>query len=563
MPPDHTANALTLGPILRHVGEDVATVWVQTRDAATVTVRCDGRSWSSRTFGVHGYHYALVHLDGLTPGSVQPYAVDVDGEPAWPPAGSPFPPSRIATLDRHKPVRLAFGSCRTSVGHDAEGNASDGIDALRAYAVHLARDDSIGWPDLLAFLGDQVYADEDTPEALTEFIAARRDVSQPPGPEVKDYVEYDHLYQLAWSDPAVRWILSTIPSTMIFDDHDVRDDWNTSWSWRREIRQEPWWHERIVSALASYWVYQHIGNLAPKELDADALWQRVVRHEESEGTGELDLTAHLEALAARADALPDSYRWSYARDLGSSRLVVVDSRAARELSPDRRSMLDPTETAWLQEHLRGDCRHLFIGTSLPFLLPPGLHDLEAISEVAASGRYGRLPAAWAERLRRAIDLEHWAAFDEGFFTVLEAVLEVARGERGSAPETITFLSGDVHNSYLAEIVDTGTAGARSRILQAVCSPMRNPMPRAVRVFMSLFAKSLVRPMRFLAERSGTVPVPAYRWQVTRGPWFDNNIAVCEVTDAGLDLRWYAGRAAGEDTQDTRLRTVAAVLVGAP
>ncbi|MGW1633884.1 hypothetical protein, partial [Streptomyces anthocyanicus] len=29
----------------------------------------------------------------------------------------------------------------------------------------------------------------------------------------------------------VRWLLSTVPSCMIFDDHDVIDDWNTSAAW--------------------------------------------------------------------------------------------------------------------------------------------------------------------------------------------------------------------------------------------------------------------------------------------------------------------------------------------
>jgi hypothetical protein len=34
----------------------------------------------------------------------------------------------------------------------------------------------------------------------------------PPGAELKDYEEYAHLYKLAWSDPANRWLLSTLPA---------------------------------------------------------------------------------------------------------------------------------------------------------------------------------------------------------------------------------------------------------------------------------------------------------------------------------------------------------------
>ena len=36
------------------------------------------------------------------------------------------------------------------------------------------------WPDLVVFLGDQVYADETT-EPMHEFIAAKRDITEPPG----------------------------------------------------------------------------------------------------------------------------------------------------------------------------------------------------------------------------------------------------------------------------------------------------------------------------------------------------------------------------------------------
>ena len=53
---------------------------------------------------------------------------------------------------------------------------------------------------------------------------------------------------------------------MIFDDHDVHDDWNISWSWVEEMRAKPWWDARITGAFMAYWIYQHLGNLSPPEL---------------------------------------------------------------------------------------------------------------------------------------------------------------------------------------------------------------------------------------------------------------------------------------------------------
>ncbi|WP_254666527.1 alkaline phosphatase D family protein [Humibacillus sp. DSM 29435] len=381
--PASSLDPLVLGPMLRYIGETDATVWVETAAAATVTVEADGREWSSPTFVVKGHHFALVVVDGLEAGAVHDYGVRIDDTSVWPPSDSPFPAPAIRTLDRSRPLRLAFGSCRVAEPHDAAANKTNGVDALRTLALALA-DQQEQWPDLMALLGDQVYADL-TPDAMREFIASRRDIDEPPGVEIRDYEEYAHLYQLAWNDPANRWLLSTLPSCMIFDDHDIRDDWNTSWSWHEEINRTQWWHERLMGGLASYWVYQHIGNLSPSELARDLVYAAVLTHD---GDEELDLTDAVFGLVERVDRHPEVYRWSYRRDLGDSRLVVVDSRAARVLEPDRRSMLDPDETAWLDDQLTGELDHLLIGTSLPFLLPPGLHDLGAIDEAAAEGAYG-------------------------------------------------------------------------------------------------------------------------------------------------------------------------------
>ena len=68
-------------------------------------------------------------------------------------------------------------------------------------------------------------------------------------------------------------------------------------------------------------------------------------------------------------------RWSYARDLGNVRLLVVDSRAVRVLEEGRRSMVDADEWAWIEERATGGLDHLLLGTSLSLMLGPGMHHL--------------------------------------------------------------------------------------------------------------------------------------------------------------------------------------------
>jgi phosphodiesterase/alkaline phosphatase D-like protein len=412
------------------------------------------------------------------------------------------------------------------------------------------------------FLGDQVYADETTAE-MKEFIEARRSIEEPPWTELKDYEEYAHLYKLAWSDPANRWLLSTLPSAMIFDDHDIRDDWNTSQDWKDEMEATDWWHDRIVAGLASYWVHQHLGNMTPAERADDENWQAITGHD---GDDEYDASALLDAFAERADQHPESYRWSYARDFGDqARLVVVDSRAARVLDPENRSILDDAELAWLDEQMTGGVDHLLVGTSLPFLLSPGLHHAEAFSEALAQGGWGRRGAKVGEKLRQGLDLEHWAAFQDGFQKVAEMTLSVARGERGRAPGTVTFLSGDVHHSYVSEARPTkhgrkGTAPTTSRILQAVCSPIRNPMPRKLRFLVAVLAYGVAGPIGHLVARSAKVPDAPLTWKVLEGPWFDNNLATLEVRGNGLRMWWATGKVEDGDHEHPRLKLVAELTV---
>ncbi len=546
---------LVVGPLLRHVDETSAVVWVEVAAATEVAVHAGGRSWTARTFTAHGHHYGVVDVEGLRAGDNLPYTLSIDGDQVWPPSGSVHPLSRIRTLDHERPLTVAFGSCRTSVAHDAAGNRKHGVDALRAMSLRMMEQDESAWPDLVLFLGDQVYADETSP-AMREFITSRRSVDEPPGEELKDFEEYAHLYRLAWSDSVNRWLLSTLQSAMIFDDHDIRDDWNTSAAWRQEMAATSWWRDRIVGGLGSYWIYQHLGNLSLSDRAEDPVWRHV-----SGAEGE-DVTEFLDSFAEKADVEPDSYRWSHARDLGRTRLIVVDSRCARVLQPDDRQMLDPAEMGWLDGLLQGGRDHILIGTSLPYLLPAGLHHLEAWNEAVAAGAWGGRGRKVGERIRQGADLEHWAAFQDSFQQVAAMARDVVNGRRGTAPATVTFLSGDVHHSYLAE-VELPEPSADGRILQAVCSPIRNPMPRALRFGFAAMAYGFAWPAGRAAARSAKVPKPPFRWRITKGPWFSNSIATLEVKGRDIRLVWEKSVTGDGDNAHPELERVAAVDITEP
>lgn len=511
---------LILGPILRYAGENDATIWVETGRPCEVGVKVGGEVHRCRTFEVEGHHYALVRVTGLSTGEVYEYEVFLADEKVWPEGG--FPPSVIRTIAPDGGFGLAFGSCRVAAPHepphtfgadkDSEGN---GRDALYALALRMMDENLENWPDALFMVGDQIYADEVSP-ATREFIRKRRAVEEPPGEEIADFEEYTHLYRESWQDPVVRWLLSNVPSVMIFDDHDVNDDWNISEAWVNEVRRRSWWEERIVGAFMSYWIYQHIGNLSPRELEGDELFNRVLRAE--------DPTRVLREFAYLADREVGRSRWSFHRDFGKVRLIVVDTRAGRVLEEGKRRMVDESEWRWIEDKASGDFDHLLFGTSLPFVMPYGVHHVEIWNEAVCAGAWGKTAAKLAETVRQVADLEHWSAFGRSFEDLAELLRSAASGERsttGEAPASVTVLAGDVHHGYLAEIDLGGGAIAH----QAVGSPIRNHLGLPERLALRFaWTKPGAEIGKTLSRLAG-VEETKVRWRLLeRKPWFDNHIS---------------------------------------
>ncbi|WP_428961480.1 alkaline phosphatase D family protein [Micromonospora fluostatini] len=557
---------LLIGPLLRRVVDTRATVWVETSGPAVVTVRtADGATGSSPTFSAYDHHYALVVVAGLTPGSTTTYEVLVDDEVVWPVPGDTYPPSVIRTRaadDGEQPVRLIFGSCRETTQHSTTRKLPP--DALDAYARRLMTDPTReDRPDLLVLLGDQVYADNTSPTVRRLLKRRRRRPAGAPENQVVSFDEYTKLYLESWRDPEIRWLLATVPSVMIFDDHEIIDDWNTSASWRADMRGQSWWAERITSGLASYWVYQHLGNLSPDEIATDPVYAKV--------TTAGDATEVLREFGSRVDTESDvahdterwravQYQWSYALDLGRTRLVMLDNRCSRVLEPGNRAMLPPGEWSWFVDRAHGSYDHLVIGSSLPWLLPPGIHHVEAWNERLADSARPWV-AGLSEKLRRALDLEHWAAFQRSFTALATLLARLGSGRPGepgdrvgagpayAAPASISVLGGDVHHSYVAR-ASFGDPAVRAPVHQLTCSPIHNQVPAGMRPLMRLgWAAGPASATRALARTAG-VRRPPVRWRKLAGPYFGNAVATLDHSGRGAEVTIEG------TTNEGHLRTVA-------
>ena len=291
----------------------------------------------------------------------------------------------------------------------------------------------------------------------------------------------------------------------------------------------------------SYWIYQHAGNLSPDEQDADGLLEKV---SEQDDAGDCCASS-----PRGADRERGGSRWSYHRDLGRTRLVMIDSRAGRVLDEGNRSMLDDAEWEWVEEHCCGGFDHLLIATSLPWLLSPAMHHLEAWNERVCGGAWGSLAAKQGEKLRQELDLEHWGAFNESFERLAEIQRSVGAGERGEAAGDRSSRSpGTCTTPTSSQVAYPREAGVRSAVYQAVCSPLRNPLDAKERSIINfMMTRPALAHTRALSRAAG-VHDPPVRWRMCDGgPWFDNQVGTLHLNGARAD------GGAGEDGGARRRR----------
>src|SRR5262249_36905836 len=155
-------------------------------------------------------------------------------------------------------------------------------------------------------------------------------------------------------------------------------------------------------------------------------------------------------------------------------------------------------------------------------LPPGVHHLQAWNEAVCAGRWGGRLAALGEKLRRAVDLEHWAAFNRSFERLCDWLRSVAAGIPGTEPPaTIVVLGGDVHHAYPAGL-DLRPSHA-ARVYQLVCPPFRNPLSPKERLAVRATSSPIAARIFAGLARLAGVPAPSVDWHIVRGQTFDNSL----------------------------------------
>ena len=305
---------------------------------------------------------------------------------------------------------------------------------------------------------------------------------------------------------------------MIFDDHDVNDDWNISESWVEEMRRLPWWEDRVTGPSC------RTGSTSTSETCRPPSSRRRRSCTTCARTRTGDLACA--RWPGKWDRESAATRWAYYRDFGRSRLLVIDSRAARvtrrgATRHDRRGRV-----ALDRRPRPRSIRPPDTGDEPAGFLPPGVHHLEAWNEAVCDGAWGAFAQRLGERLRRAVDLEHWAAFQRSFAPSHRAPA-TQTGCGGRAAGHHHHPQRRLHTSYVAA-VDLGAGSGRSRVHQVVCSPFRNPLsPSERRVVKMTGSRPAALVFSMLARACGVQP-PVARWTISSRRTFHNSIGELDL-----------------------------------
>ena len=301
------------------------------------------------------------------------------------------------------------------------------------------------------------------------------------------------LTTFALTVPKVARVLANCATYMIFDDHEVTDDWYISAPWRSRVLTSPLGRSVIRNGLMAYCVFQAPGNdparwqepldlaggpTATPEQDAMTKMVTLLGDRAAPTQNHEDDVDGLIGLAGPADG--PAVRFHYTVDGPRHRVVVLDSRTRRSYASAVRhsppKLLGGALDAMLPKGPLTDGREMLVVVSPAPVLFPRIFD--ALVQPAAAAVFDlKTHIVRTEAFDPADphptlvgseqwDLEGWGANEAGFHELIRRLATYPR---------VVVLSGDVHfaSSLVCDLWATGDDAADSRILQCTASSAKN------------------------------------------------------------------------------------------
>jgi len=250
--------------------------------------------------------------------------------------------------------------------------------------------------------------------------------------------------------PGVARVFAHLSTLMIFDDHDITDDWNLSAQWEETAYGHPFSKRIIGNALLAYLLCQGWGNqpdvFGPLVSQVQALTTQSQAN-------------HLNASAQDAllEALLKFQQWHYVLPTTPA-LVVLDTRTRRWRSEftlkQPSGLLDWEALSELQQELLDHPSAIIVSPAPIF----GVKLIETVQKVFSWCGHPLL-----------VDAENWMAHRGA----AQVILNIFRHSR--TPGNYVILSGDVHYSFVYEVL-IRHRNAGPKIWQITSSGIKNEFP---------------------------------------------------------------------------------------
>ena len=255
--------------------------------------------------------------------------------------------------------------------------------------------------------------------------------------------------------PMIRKLMANIVTYMIFDDHDVSDDWNINGNWYDNVRDSPLGRRIVANALASYWAFQGWGN-DPDNFDKDLILTITQQLNDDENDADIGDRYDLHTWKSRG--------WGFTIPTEPP-IIIMDSRTQRQYENKYypAQLLDRYALDWLriewaklktgQDINQNTCPIIIATTpvigfsTIEFFQQLGLWLaglIESIPQIAMLEELTNHKGFLINWLVDALDAESWSSNKLGFFNLMDVL------SRRMGIKRCLFLSGDVHYAFTAE-----------------------------------------------------------------------------------------------------------------
>lgn len=330
------------------------------------------------------------------------------------------------------------------------------------------------------------------------------------------YEQARTMYDFWLSLPKVARVMANVPSYMMFDDHEVTDDWNITQRWRNRVfatATNTTGRNIVRNALMAYTVFQDWGNspLAYRKADTLTAAQKelVSKTPELNKKRELldkigtfgsnlaapsaDLLTGLDTLLGLADEKKaPQVKWHHFVPCGAEVQVIFMDTRTRRAFPSLNANPTLLPKSAFDEVLPAPDKLPLKNPKLVIIVSPvpaiGFPMIEEIAQVTLgniegqSSEAGETPGTISATLVR--DMEAW-----GFnIPALEDLLD-----RMAAYKRVVLLSGDIHYGYSAmlDYWKGATKEGHARFIQLVASSFKQAWPLNPTVLLSGFTQRLL------------------------------------------------------------------------